>query len=89
MTTGISRVCCSGALAALLVSCASVGIRGPKGNDTGGIIPWSVENERAALRIAQDNCGRHDKFAVITSVRRQYGDYIVYVCRFDPPRRRS
>jgi hypothetical protein len=66
-------------LAALgLTSC---GVYGPKGNDTGGIIPWSVETEAAALTIANGNCGQFGKYARITSIRRVYGDYIVYECR--------
>ncbi|MEX2036174.1 MAG: hypothetical protein WEA28_13385 [Xanthobacteraceae bacterium] len=74
-------------LGVMLASCA--GVYGPKGNDTGGIIPWSQDNERMADMIAQDNCGRYRKYAVITTVHRTYGDYIGYDCRFDPPRRRQ
>jgi hypothetical protein len=62
-------------------------IYGAKGNDTGGIIPWSRENEAMAFEIAQGNCSRYNKFAVPRSIRRVYGDYIVYDCVFDPPRR--
>ena len=81
----MTKIASTLALALLLAGC---GVHGPKGNDTGGIIPWSAENEQAAMAIAQDNCGRFDKIAVITSVHRQYGDYIAYQCRFDPPPRR-
>src|SRR5215813_2512639 len=66
-----------------LASC--VGVYGPKGNDVGGIIPWSPEAERYALDIAQSNCGRFNKFAVITSIHRVYGDYISYACWWKPP----
>ena len=74
--------------AALGLALAACGVYGPKGNDTGGIIPWSPENELAAMAIAESNCGGYGKFALITSVRRVYGDYIAYVCRWDPPVRR-
>ena len=78
------------ALAVLLLApvgaAAQIGVWGAKGNDTGGIIPWSPENELAAFEIAQDNCGRFSKYAVLRSVHRVYGDYIVYDCRWDPPR---
>ncbi len=71
---------------ALLVAIALVvggwGIHGPKGNDTGGIIPWSPEAEASARAFANDNCGAYNKYAVITSMRRRYGDYIVYEFRF-------
>jgi hypothetical protein len=76
------RVVLPAAFAFMLASC---GTYGPKGNDTGGIIPWSIENEQAGLVIAQQNCGRYGKYAVITSVHRVYGDYIAYICQFDPP----
>jgi hypothetical protein len=74
------------ALCLALTSC--VGVYGPKGNDTGGIIPWSPEAERNALNIAQANCSQFNKYAVITSVHRVYGDYIAYVCWWHPPRGR-
>jgi hypothetical protein len=73
------------ALGVTLTSC--VGVYGPKGNDVGGIIPWSPEAEAAALDIAQNNCGRFNKYAVITSVHRIYGDYISYSCWWKPPTR--
>ena len=75
-------------LAAVALALAGCSVHGPKGNDTGGIIPWSPDYERTAMAIAQDNCGRYNKIAVITSTHRQYGDYIAYECRFDPPRTR-
>jgi hypothetical protein len=65
-----------------------VGVYGPKGNDTGGIIPWSVENESMMMMIAQDNCGYYGKTAVITNIHRVYGDFISYQCVFGPPRER-
>jgi hypothetical protein len=68
-----------------LASC--VGVYGPKGNYGGGIIPWSPEAEDNALVTAQSNCSRFDEYAVITSIHREYGDYIVYECRSQPPRR--
>jgi hypothetical protein len=55
-----------------------------KGNDTGGIISWSCENEAAALSIAAEHCAWHNKYPRITSVHRQYGDYIAFQCLWDP-----
>lgn len=66
------------ALAISLGGCA--GVQGSKGNDTGGIIPWSPEAEAMALVTANNNCEWHGKYAVITSVRRVPGDYIAYQC---------
>jgi hypothetical protein len=58
---------------------------GPKGNDTGGIIPWSPENEKNAFQIAADQCARWNKYPVATSLHRRPGDYIGYRCVWDPP----
>ena len=74
-------------LAAAALALASCGVYGPKGNDVGGIIPWSPEAEAMALDTAQANCGRYNQFAVITSIHRTYGDYISYACQWNPPRR--
>ena len=52
-------------------------IWGSKGNDTGGIIPWTPENSA--------QCARWNKFAVATSIHRVPGDYIAYKCVWDPP----
>ena len=54
------------------------------GNDTGGIIPWSCETEADAHFIAADYCARWDKYHRITSVHRQYGDYIAFACLWSP-----
>jgi hypothetical protein len=54
-------------------------------NDTGGIIPWSPENEERALPTAAQHCARFFKYARITSIRPWYGDYIAFACMFDPP----
>ena len=72
-------------LAVLALALASCGVYGPKGNDVGGIIPWSPEAEAVALDMAQANCGRFNQFAVITSIHRNYGDYISYRCQWNAP----
>ena len=59
------------------------GVNGAKGNDTGGIIPWSEEAEAMAMITASNLCSPYRKIARITSVRRVYGDFIVYQCLFD------
>ena len=73
-------------LAAILVLFGSAGARAQvyHGNDTGGIIPWSCENEAMAQQIAADYCMRWDKYHRITSVHRQYGDFIAFNCLWSP-----
>lgn len=58
---------------------------GVVGNDTGGIIPWSPETHRQRHAIAAAHCARYFKYARITSVHAQYGDYIGFVCRWRIP----
>lgn len=65
-----------------------IGVYGHKGNDTGGIIPWSPENEKAAYEMADANCRWHNKYPVASSIHRAPGDYIAYRCVWDPPRAR-
>jgi hypothetical protein len=55
------------------------------GNDTGGIIPWSPFAEANRLEIAAAHCVAYYKYPRITSVHRQYGDYIGFRCRFPGP----
>jgi hypothetical protein len=66
----------------MTLTLGACGVYGPKGNDTGGIIPWSPAAELTAMDTAQGDCGRYNKRAVITTVTRSYGDYIVYECRW-------
>ena len=54
------------------------------GYDTGGIISWSCENEAMAQQIAAEYCARWDKYHRITSVHRQYGDFIAFNCLWSP-----
>src|SRR5262245_37524195 len=54
-------------------------------NDTGVIIPWSAENQRFRHEIASAHRARRGKYARITSVHAQYGDYIGFVCRWYLP----
>jgi hypothetical protein len=63
------------------------GVWGLVGNDTGGIIPWSPQNELARHAIASQHCAWYGKIARISSVHRQYGDYIGFHCLFPPSMR--
>jgi hypothetical protein len=56
---------------------------GLTGNDTGGIIQATPETIRAYKEIAVSHCGRWNRYAGITSLRRSYGDYIGFRCVFD------
>lgn len=66
-----------------LAACTGPG-SGLTGNDSGGIITWSPEHQQVARDWAADHCARYGKYARITSVHAQYGDYIGFTCQFDP-----
>jgi hypothetical protein len=76
-----------GATLALPAGTAQAQVQAPivtRGNDTGGIIPWSCENEAASQAIAATHCGYYGKYQRISSVHRQYGDYIAFNCVWNP-----
>ena len=54
------------------------------GNDTGGIIAWSPQAENGARADAAAHCAGYGKFARITGIRRQYGNYISFNCLWRP-----
>jgi hypothetical protein len=82
-TVGALRVL--GAIAALmLLPAAGAQAQVYHSNDTGGIITWSCENEAAAPQIAAAACAQWNKYSRITSVHRQYGDFISYRCLWSP-----
>ena len=56
-----------------------------KGNDTGGIIPWSCENEAVARKPSRTpTAPPGTNMPRITGVHRQYGDYISFQCLWNP-----
>ena len=68
---------------ALSPAAADVGAFGLKGNDTGGIIPWTPAVELVYKQVAADHCARFAKISRITSVHRRIGDYVGFTCYFD------
>jgi hypothetical protein len=76
----------SGAITSALASGGEFAGAGPHvtGNDTGGIFPYSPAVEGIYQQIAQRHCARYGRLAKVTSVHRQYGDYVGFVC-YDRP----
>jgi hypothetical protein len=80
----LTRLMFAGFAVSVLVSAAQAGPYGIRGNDTGGIIPYSPHLKRGAyLDIAAIHCARYNKLARITSIHRRYGDYVAFACQFD------
>lgn len=52
------------------------------GNDTGGIIPWSLQIRYSYRGIAALHCAGYKKVARITSVHARYGEYVGFACYF-------
>jgi hypothetical protein len=71
-------------VAAMLLSATDAGAQVYRGNDTGGIISWSCENEAIARETADAFCASYNKYGRITSVHRMYGDYIAFNCLWRP-----
>jgi hypothetical protein len=72
------------AIASAVGACAGPG-PGLTGNDTGGIIQWTAENQLNARDMAGTHCARYNKYARITSVHAVYGDYIGFACDWRGP----
>jgi hypothetical protein len=54
------------------------------GNDTGGIIPYSPAIEGNYRELATAWCARWQRLSHVTSVDRQYGGYVAFVCMDRP-----
>ncbi|HXI05476.1 MAG: hypothetical protein ACRC1G_12005 [Bradyrhizobium sp.] len=55
-----------------------------KGNDTGGIIAFSVAQTSDARQIAVDHCAYYGKVAKFLAVQAYEGGYISFACRWVP-----
>ncbi len=55
-----------------------------KGNDTGGIIAYSLAQQVDARQLAVDHCASYGKVAKFLAVDPQYGGYISFSCRWVP-----
>ncbi len=64
-----------------------------KGNDTGGIVPWSPNLHETLGATASAHCANYNKIALVTSFPRQPGEYAGFVCAFprdyDPIKQRG
>ena len=55
-----------------------------KGNDTGGIIAYSLATQTDARQLAVNHCASYGKVAKFLAVDAQYGGYISFSCRWVP-----
>jgi hypothetical protein len=55
-----------------------------RGNDTGGIIAYSLATQTDFRALAIDHCASYGKVVKFLSVDAQYGGYISFACRWVP-----
>ena len=55
-----------------------------KGNDTGGIIAYSLAVQADARQIAVDHCAKYGKVVKFLAIDPQEGGYISFACRWVP-----
>jgi len=55
-----------------------------KGNDTGGIIAWTLAQQSDARQLAVNHCAEYGKVAKFLAVDPQPGGYISFACRWVP-----
>lgn len=55
-----------------------------KGNDTGGIIAYSLATQADARQIAVSHCAKYGKVAKFLAIDPQEGGYVSFSCRWVP-----
>ena len=55
-----------------------------KGNDTGGIIAYTLATQSDARQLAVDHCARYGKVVKFLAVQGYYGGYVSFACRWVP-----
>jgi hypothetical protein len=55
-----------------------------QGNDTGGIIAYTLATEADARQIAANHCARYGKVAKFLAIDPQEGGYVSFACRWVP-----
>jgi hypothetical protein len=55
-----------------------------KGNDTGGIIAYTLATQTDARQLAVAHCASYGKVVKFLAVDAQYGGYLSFACRWVP-----
>jgi hypothetical protein len=55
-----------------------------KGNDTGGIIAYTLATQADARQLAVDHCASYGKVVKFLAVDARYGGYLSFACRWVP-----
>jgi len=55
-----------------------------KGNDTGGIVAYTLATQADARQLAVDHCARYGKVVKFLGLQANYGGYVSFACRWVP-----
>lgn len=83
------RTILAGVLAASCGLLACVGAKADdvppfKGNDTGGIISYSLVSQMDIKALADNHCAQYGKVVKLTGVQAYYGGYLSFACIWMP-----
>lgn len=79
-TLGLAILAAAGALA-FSAPAQATSVPPFKGNDTGGIIAYSLYKDGADIKaLASSHCASYGKSVKLTGVDAQYGGYISFAC---------
>jgi hypothetical protein len=80
----VGLIAMSGMLASAPARADWVPVPPVKGNDTGGIIAWTVALQADARLIAVNHCAKYGKVVKFLAKDPQPGGYISFACRWVP-----
>jgi len=85
VATGLIAMCMiSGVLASTSARADILPVPPVKGNDTGGIIAYSLATRVDARQIAVNHCAQYGKVVKFLAVQAYQGGYISFACRWVP-----
>jgi hypothetical protein len=84
MIGALSLLAVCGLLAVAPARAQSLPVPAFKGNDTGGIIAYSLSSQTDVKALAVDHCARYGKVVKFLGAQTYYGGYISFACKWVP-----
>ena len=81
---GVRIIVLSAAFGLALTAGAEAQVWGVKGNDTGGIIAYSLAQQSDARQLAVAHCAYYGKVVKFLAMQAYEGGYISFACRWVP-----
>jgi hypothetical protein len=82
MAAGLLALC--GTLASAPARADWMPVPAFKGNDTGGIIAYTLASQADARLLAVEHCASYGKVVKFLAVEARYGGYLSFACRWVP-----